>query len=374
LTALDWADARSRRVVRSHLNKQAPKTRLVEVVRQVCGLQAQLLSAAELALSARVVGVTHDSVREALWTKRTLVRSWTVRGTIHVIPAADLHLWMAALGTRRYWESKEWLERHALRAKEAIAVFDAIVEAVGTKGSTRAEIAEAVASRLGKKFGPKIASGWGELLAPVMYMGELCFGPTIGPNVTFVRAEGWVGKPRRVDADEAWHELVRRFLRAYGPTTLDGLARWFGLKPAVALPLLRSLEPDATAVSVEGRKAWMLSRERAASPRRSSSVRLLAQYDCYVIGSHPRETIIDERARAQIRSYKRGQWEGAVGVPVLLIDGVVSGVWERAERGGRIEIDVRPAVKLTPAQRRAVKAEAGRIGRFFGREAIVSLT
>ena len=369
MSAATWADARERRLVRSHLGVAASKTRLVDVVRDVCGLQAQLLSAAELALSARVAGATQESVREALWIKKTLVRAWTVRGTIHVIPADDLHFWMAALGARRYWESNEWLRQHGLSAKEALALFDAIVHTVERKGSTRAEIADAVAGRLGAKFRPKIASGWGELLAPVMYMGQICFGPTTGSNVTFVRVDQWIGKLRSVDPDEARRELVRRFLRAYGPTTLEGLSRWFGLKPADALRLLRSLEPETAAVTIEGRKAWTLARERMAPRRPSSSVRLLAQYDPYVIGSHPRDTVIDERARAQIRTYKRGQWEGAVGVPVLLVGGIVSGVWERRERGGRIEIAVRPAAKLGMAERRAVEAEVARVGRFFGVEA-----
>ena len=135
------------------------------------------------------------------------------------------------------------------------------------------------------------------------------------------------------------------------------------------LARLRELEPEATAVTIEGRKAWMLSSDGGVRRRRASSIRLLAQYDCYVIGSHPRETIIEERAQAQIRSYKRGQWEGAVGVPVLLIDGIVSGVWERRERGGRVEIAVQPVVRLTASQRTALKAEVARMGRFFGVEA-----
>jgi Winged helix DNA-binding domain len=285
-----------------------------------------------------------------------------------VIPSDDLHLWMAALGARRRWDSNDWLERHQLSAKEAAAVFDAILDTVGKDGSTRAEIADAVAGRLGAKFRAKIASGWGEMLAPLMYMGQLCFGPTIGPNVTFVRTDAWIGPLRRIDPDDAWRELIRRFLATYEPTTLEGLARWFGLKPAEALTLLRSLEPETAAFSIEGRKAWTLSRSRSAS-RPPASVRLLAQYDPYVIGSHPRETMIDERARAQIRTYKRGQWEGAVGVPVLLIDGIVSGVWERRERGGRIEIAAQPATKLSTAQRTAIGAEVARIGRFFGAEA-----
>ena len=354
--------------MRNYLVTAAPKARLVEVVREVCGLQAQLLSAAELALSARVAGVTQESVREALWVTKTLVRSWTVRGTIHVVPTEDLHLWMSALGAGRHWESKDWLDRYGLTAKEATRVFDAILDSVGKKGATRAEIADAVAGRLGAKFRPAIASGWGAMLAPVMYMGKLCFGPTTGPNVTFVRTADWIGQSPRIDPDDAWRELVRRFLAAYGPTTLDGLARWFGLKPAAALALLRSLEPEAAAMSIEGRKAWTLSGSRPA-PRHTASVRLLAQYDPYVIGSHPRETVIDERARVQIRSYKRGQWEGAVGVPVLLVDGIVSGVWERRARGGGIEIALRPATKLTSPQRKTVTTEVARIGRFFGVEA-----
>ena len=372
MTEPTWADARERRLARSHLVTPAPKSRLVDVVRDVCGLQAQLLSAAELALSVRVAGVTQESVRDALWVQKTLVRVWTVRGTIHVIPAEDLPLWMAALSTRRYWESKEWLEREQLTAKEATAVFETVLGALGEKASTRAELADAVVARLGTRFRPKISSGWGELLAPLMYMGKMCFGQSVGANVTFVRTDKWVRKWPRVAPEEARRELVRRFLRAYGPTTLDGISRWFGMKPAVFRPLLRSLEPEVVEVTIEGRKGWKLSSDRSAVRRHASSVRLLAQYDCYVIGSHPRDTITHDAARAAIRSYKRGQWEGVVGVPVLLIDGIVSGVWERRERGGRIEIGVQPSVKLSAAQRRAVAAEVARIGRFFGSEATLT--
>jgi hypothetical protein len=207
-----------------------------------------------------------------------------------------------------------------------------------------------------------------------MYMGKLCFGPSVGTNVTFVRADRWIGKWRPLDPEDSWRELVRRFLRAYGPTPLEGIGRWFGLEPATALQILGSLEKEALSLKIEGRDAWMLASDRSVPRRAASSVRLLAQYDCYVIGSHPRETVIDDRARTRIRAYKRGQWEGAVGVPVLVVDGVVSGVWERRDRGGRIEVTVESAVKLTPAQRRGVKAEGERIGRFFGREAVVSLT
>ena len=107
----------------------------------MCGLQAQLLSAAELALSARVAGVTRETVEDALWIEKSLVRAWTVRGTIHVVPADDLPLWIAALGANRYWESKEWLAREGLTAKEASSLFETVIASLSAKGSTRTQTA-----------------------------------------------------------------------------------------------------------------------------------------------------------------------------------------------------------------------------------------
>src|SRR5439155_23687876 len=104
----------------------------------------------------------------ALWVQRRLVGPGAVRGRIHVLPADARRGWVGALGTRRYWESKEWLERERLTAKEATAIFDTVHAALGENGSTRAEIVDAVVARLGAKFRPKISSGWGQLLAPRM--------------------------------------------------------------------------------------------------------------------------------------------------------------------------------------------------------------
>ena len=99
------------------------------------------------------------------------------------------------------------------------------------------------------------------------------------------------------------------------------------------------------------------------------SVRLLPQYDAYVMGTRPRERIVPDAVRARIRTFKRGRWEGAAGVPLLLVDGVVAGVWDRRARHGRIAITVEPVLRLTARQRLLLAAEARRVGRFLGRDA-----
>src|SRR6185437_978104 len=94
---LTWQEVWGRRLVRHALLAPASKERLVEVVRAVCGIHAQMLPAAELSLGMRVFGVTRQDVRAELWQRRSLVKAHGPRGTIHLFPADDAPLWSAAL-------------------------------------------------------------------------------------------------------------------------------------------------------------------------------------------------------------------------------------------------------------------------------------
>ena len=60
------------------------------------------------------------------------------------------------------------------------------------------------------------------ILKPVARRGLLCFGPSRGASVTFVKPQQWLGAWREVDPDEALLEVARRYLRAYGPATSQG--------------------------------------------------------------------------------------------------------------------------------------------------------
>ena len=95
-TPQNWEDIRRRRLARSHLLERALRADLVEVVRDVCGIHAQVMGSAELALSARLDGITQEDVRAQLWEHRSLVKTWTIRGTLHLHTAGDLPMWAAA--------------------------------------------------------------------------------------------------------------------------------------------------------------------------------------------------------------------------------------------------------------------------------------
>src|SRR5919107_1015804 len=71
-----------------------------EIARAVCGIHAQVLSAAEVSLALRIEGATGADVRRALWEDRGLVQTYGPRGTVHLLPTRDLPMWTGASAPR----------------------------------------------------------------------------------------------------------------------------------------------------------------------------------------------------------------------------------------------------------------------------------
>jgi hypothetical protein len=348
----EWKGIRRRRLARSHLIERAPRERLVEVVRDVCGIHAQVTAAAELSISARVDGVVQEDVRAELWERRSLVKTWTLRSTLHLHPADELPLWVAA----KRAVDPPWYEQYGLDEAQGEAVLAAIADALDGRALLREELADEVARRAGEWTREWIASGWGHIIGAAAAVGKLCHGPQHGTKVTFVRTDQWVGW-RKVDAELALAEACRRFVDTYGPAGPPQFAEWFGMKASNARPLFESMEETEV--------------EPAPAP---GPLRLLPEYDCYVMGFREREQLLPEAVRERLKVHPRGRFEGIAGVPTLVIDGVVAGLWRRAKRGKRVEIVVDPVRRLNAGERRQLKGEAERIGAFLGVEPVLRVS
>jgi hypothetical protein len=345
---LTWEQVRARRLARSYLLEPAPRWRLAAVVAAVGGIQAQVASAAELQVMTRVAGVDREAVRAELWQERSLVKSYGVRGTLHLLPRDEVPMWAAALE----WETDPWYERHGFTKRQAGEILRATGDALDGRTLTRKELAEEVGRRAGPKVRALIGTGWAHLLGPPAVRGLLCFGPPRGQNVTFVRADQWLGAWEERDPEASMLEVVRRFLRAYGPSTHTELAQWLARRPPQAKALLAKIEDELDQVEVAGKRRWVLAGD--TEPGEGASLRLVPQYDAYVIGSRPREQLMTEEARKRIYAFRRGVYEGAVALAVVLVDGRIAGLWER--KAGRIRVE--PFERLPE---RALQAEAGRL-------------
>ena len=292
-----------------------------------------------------------------------------MRGTLHLHPAHDLPLWLAAIqAVSGEPDLPEWVDpkgvRHPRLGREEVGeVRAAVLDALDGRCLLREELAAEVAERLGPRAQGRLRSGF------AFFGGaNLCQGPPQGSKITLARPDQWIDGWKEVDGDQALREACRRFLRAYGPARPADFRVWFSareLGPDRASALFESL--DVEQVDVEGHRAFVLAGDVDA-PTAERSVRLLPEYDVYVMGFRERDQLVPDSVREQVAANGRGRYEGPAGVRFVLVDGVTAGQWERTKRGKRLELHVQSARRLTRAQRAELDAEAERIGAFLGLE------
>lgn len=336
---------------------------------RICGAHAQIISTVPLALGARLNRVTAASVEEAL-ADAALVKTWAMRGTLHVFAADDVPLYCAAQGTRTQYQDPSFLRYFGLEEADLQAVMDAVPQALDGRTLGREELAREIL-RITKRrhLQERLLSGWGELLKPAAFRGLLCFGPGAGRNVTFVRPDQWIGRWEEHDTDDALTEVFRRFLAAYGPASVEEAARWWGVRPPEARRVFRLLGEQLAEVEVEGGKRWMLARDLSSVKRAQppEGVRLLPSFDQLLVMSAPHKVaVVDEPFLDRVYTPKPiAVWS----LPVVLVDGRVRAGWKLERKSKRALVRVAPFARLTRTQRDALGEEAERVGDVVGLEA-----
>jgi len=366
VTSLAWDAVLAWRLQRQQLAARAPRAAALDVVSAIGGLHAQVASAAELTLWARVEGLERGALDRALWQDRSLVKTWAMRGTLHLLVAAELPRYVAALSRLRpRHHVPAWLRAHGLERGQAEAMPAAIAAALDGSLLTREGLAAAVAERVGEPdLANKLEGGFGDLLKPAAFTGDLCFGPSDGQRVRFTRPAVWLGGWESVEPEQAARAIVRTYLHAYGPAPREQFQRWFGMtSPAEAARWIKALGDEVTEVDVEGRREWMLADDVAVaeSAEPAGVVRLLGGFDHYVVGA-PRDAEAVLAPERRDRVYRPQGWLS----PVLLVDGRIAGVWSHEVAGGRVAVDVEPFERIGADVKAAVETEAERLAEFLG--------
>lgn len=368
---LTWAQVNHWRLGKHFLLEQADRNGLLDVVSRIGGLQAQVMSAAELSAWARVRDLSPDDVRDALWLHRSLVKTWAMRGTLHLLTAEDFPLYIAAFRTRANYRQASWLKYFGLTLEGIEAVIEGVQEALDGRTLTREELADEVARLAGQPhLRELLLSGWGALLKPAAFQGRLCFGPSQGQTVTFVRPDQWLGGSlREVDSDEALREIVWRYLSAYGPATHTDFAHWFGIEPHKSKKLFGKLVGDLEEVDVEGWRAWALpsSLPEMSQGARPAPVRLLPNFDPYVGALQVHRDYLLAKGLKE-RVYRTAGWIS----PVVLVEGRIEGVWKYEKARSGVAVTVEMFAPPAGNVKGEIEVEAERLGRFLGAAVQVS--
>jgi hypothetical protein len=378
LPTVTWPSVIALRLERQQLRVRARPEQLVDVVRDMVGMHAQVMSAAELQLAARLDDIHPSDVRDALWAERRLVKAWSMRGTLHLLTPEHLIAFVAASATRERWHEATWLRFVGLTESRVEALIAAVGDLLSDQPMTRAALADGIAERLGDpKLASALRSGWGTFLGAPGQRGLLCFGPSDGRNVTFVRPSAWLRRPvatseQRSPADpiDALAGLVSRFLSAFPGSSRDMIGRWWGaVRASLIGQVLERLGDDVTGIEIEGVRAWTLREDLPAlmAAKPFKGVRLLPGFDPFV-NELPRRTEGLLPVGYHERIYRTAGWV----TPVVLVDGRVAGTWEltAGKTGG---LAVQPFERLPKTAVRAIDAEADRLAAFLGRFLRVSV-
>jgi hypothetical protein len=361
---LTWPQVHAFRLTRQHLVQRAPSSDLARVVGDIAGVQAQVMSAAELQVAVRADCTVQD-VRTAMWSEKKLVKTWLMRGTLHLVPAEDLPVFTAAMSSHLIRSPAAWLKYMQLTEREFTNVIEAIGGALDGQALTREELIAKVGKGRSDRVQLALKSGWGGLLKPVARQGRLCFGPSRGQSVTFVQPRQWLGRWRDLDPESALVEMGRRYLRAYGPATKNDFTRWWGAWPGVGRAAWTGMADELAPVSIEGRSAEILAADldRVASAATFSSVQLLPGFDPYLMGHSSRDHLFDAQYRWRVS--RISGWIS----PVVLVDGRVVATWSHTVTKRSLALKVEPFRKLSPSTLKEVRLRADAIAKSLGLDA-----
>ncbi|WBQ08068.1 winged helix DNA-binding domain-containing protein [Kribbella sp. CA-293567] len=361
MKSVSWQAVVARRMTRHHLNVPATGTP-TDVVRGMAGAHAQVLSAAEISVALRLEGGTREHVQQALWGDRSLVKTFGPRGTVHLLPTDELASWVAALSALPGPVSSA-SPAMRMTPEQTAQVIAAVGDALAEDDLTVDELSDEVIGRTGSWAGDLVMPAfqgywprWRQAISAAANAGVLCYGPNRGRNTTYTNPHRFAPF-EAVSSESALSDLVRRFLWSYGPATSQHFAKWLSVSPTATAKLFTRLADELEKVLVDDRPAWLLRGDTEFTADRARGVRLLPYFDAYGVGSHPRELLFP--GKAWDRALARGQ---AGNYPLLLVDGIVAGVWHQRRSGRKLRLTVETLGDLRPRQLEQLDAEAERLG------------
>jgi hypothetical protein len=333
-------------------------TAVEPLVSALCGVQAQDPVAAALALRARSRGLDARAVQRARDEDRSVVWTWAMRGTLHLVAATDVG-WIlgllgpifAAAGRRR----REALGLPDELCERALVVLREILAATGPL--PRAELVGRLADR-GVAIDPA-GQAPAHLVGYAGLRGVVC---RVGDGPAYALLDDWLGAaPRAAAPDAALAELARRYLGAHGPAGAADLAAWSGVGLRRARRGLELIAGELRAVQTASGPGWTLASAPRRVPRSARpQVALLGHFDPYLLGYADRDLVLDRRFARRIQA------GGGFIQPAVLVDGRVVGTWRRGRRGGRLHVELELFEELPEGAADALEREATDVTRFLG--------
>ena len=304
----------------------------LDVVRRLGALQAQDYGQSLWAVGVRTDRCTAGDVEDSI-ARGQILRTWPMRGTIHLVPAEDAG-WMLQLGAarkvagdRRRMEQLELDESILARCSELLAD-----ELCGQEPVARGRLMQRLEADGVRTTGQR---GY-HVLWRLAQAGLICLGPVRDKEQTFVLLEEWVPSPRSLGREEALAELAGRYFVSRGPATASDFATWSGLTLRDARAGIEALGERLARQTVEGVEHW-LAADAVDEVAAGSGGHLLPGFDELLLGDKDRSAVLAPEHATRVVPGGNG-----IFFPMVVVDGSIVGTWKRTLRKGSVDLVLQP--------------------------------
>lgn len=333
---------------------------IADAVRRLAAVQAQDFTAAKWVVGSRVPGSVAADVDAAL-ESREIVRSWPLRGTLHLLPSEHLRAILAITGPRE-------VQRSALRRRqlelddETFRRARAIVEGqlAGGRSLSRDEL-----QTVWQASGIATAGQRGyHLIWRLAVEGVLCWGPIEVRGQRLVLLDEWIPPGRgRFDRDETLATLFLAYVTGHGPATVRDFAWWSGLTLGDARTAHAAAGDMVTAFDdtrlVAADAGW--AADPASPAPRPRGGLALAAFDEYFLGYVDRDAVCDPAHAERVVPGRNGVFQ-----PILVSAGRVVGTWKRGPRRKLTSVQVAGFSGATAVSPSTFRASLSAWARFWG--------
>jgi Winged helix DNA-binding domain len=291
-------------------------------------IQAQDLGQAKYAIGCRMVNAVNGDIEKAI-NEKSIIRTWALRGTLHILAAADVHWLLPLVAPVILARYRPQFKRLDLDDSAFTKIHHCMVQLLyGGRQLTRKALFEGLEQNKISTAGLRGTL----ILYKAGWLGIICLGPLKGKQDTYTLLEEWLPKTNTIPRQEALAELAKRYFQSHGPATVNDLILWSGLSITEGRLGLELIKETLAQTEVNGKQYWMTGNIQKAGTSANKSF-LLPAFDEYVLGYKDRSLILDNAHTGNVM-LKNGIFK-----PVIITNGKITGTWKKTLQKNNINVE-----------------------------------